>query len=164
MNCPPIGFGNQYGIAPLPGDLDRFVIGKRRIDDPIKVGTGGSGCNCLHTRTVRYDVRIARNIFANFHAQRQRLETAADHPDLATLLARVAWLEAEIKRKDQIIAGLQHRLFGSSSEKLDPNQLELLFNELIMGKPAPADAAGDEVTISNPHPADGKLFVRVKAQ
>jgi len=68
--------------------------------------------------------------------------SAANHPDLTTLLARVAWLEAELKRKDQIIAGLQHRLFGSSSEKLDPNQLELLFNELIMGKPAPA--AGTE--------------------
>lgn len=64
--------------------------------------------------------------------------SAANHPDLATLVARVAWLEAELKRKDQIIAGLQHRLFGSSSEKLDPNQLEMLFNELIMGKPAPA--------------------------
>jgi len=82
----------------------------------------------------------------------------ADHPDLTNLLERVARLEeelgrtrdklalanAEIKRKDQIIAGLRHRLFGSSSEKLDPNQLELLFNELIMGKPGPVDAAGDE--------------------
>ncbi|MCX6876377.1 MAG: transposase [Verrucomicrobia bacterium] len=82
----------------------------------------------------------------------------ADHPDLTNLLERVASLEeelgrtrdklalanAEIKRKDQIIAGLQHLLFGSSSEKLDPNRLELLFNELIMGKPAPADAAGPE--------------------
>jgi hypothetical protein len=28
-----------------------------------------------------------------------------NHPDLTALLARVAWLEAEIKRKDQIIAG-----------------------------------------------------------
>ncbi len=64
--------------------------------------------------------------------------SAAPPPDLGTLVARVAWLEAELKRKDQIIAGLQHRLFGSSSEKLDPNQLEMLFNELIMGKPAPA--------------------------
>jgi transposase len=70
--------------------------------------------------------------------------SAANHPDLTNLLARVAWLEEELKRKDQIIAGLRHRLFGSSSEKLDPNQLELLFNELIMGKPAPAAAAEPE--------------------
>jgi transposase len=83
----------------------------------------------------------------------------ANHPDLTNLLERVARLEvelsrtkdelalanAEIKRKNQIIAGLQHRLFGSSSEKLDPNQLELLFNELIMGKPGPVDAAGDDL-------------------
>ena len=75
----------------------------------------------------------------------------ADHPDLTTLTARVRSLEAElelaraeIKRKNEIIAGLQHRLFGSSSEKLDPNQLQLLFDELIMGKPAPAGAAEPE--------------------
>ena len=70
--------------------------------------------------------------------------SAANHPDLPHLLERVAWLEAELKRKDQIIAGLRHRLFGSSSEKLDPNQLELLFNELIMGKPAPAEGTEPE--------------------
>ena len=77
--------------------------------------------------------------------------SAANHPDLTTLLERVARLEAqlamahaEIKRKDQIIAGLQHRLFGSSSEKLDPAQLQLKFDELVMGKPAPAGDIGSK--------------------
>lgn len=74
----------------------------------------------------------------------------ADHPDLTKLLARVERLEAElelakaeIKRKDQIIAGLQHRLFGSSSEKLDPAQLQLMFDELVLGKPAPPPDQSD---------------------
>ena len=35
----------------------------------------------------------------------------------------ITLLKAELARKDKIIAGLQQRLFGSSSEKLDPNQL-----------------------------------------
>ena len=64
--------------------------------------------------------------------------SAASHPDLTALLARVARLEEEIKRKDQIIAGLQQRLFGSTSEKLDPAQLQLMFDELVLGKPAPS--------------------------
>lgn len=51
--------------------------------------------------------------------------------------------KAEIARKDKIIAGLQHRLFGASSEKLDPNQLDFPFDPAAMGKPAPS-AAGDE--------------------
>ena len=76
----------------------------------------------------------------------------ANHPDLTTLLARVAKLEeelgrtkaelalaqAEIKRKDRIIEALQHRLFGPSSEKMDPAQLQLMFDELVLGKPAPS--------------------------
>ena len=75
---------------------------------------------------------------------------SADHPDLTTCLARVVRLEAElelakaeIKRKDQIIAGLQQRLFGSSSEKLDPAQLQLMFDELVLGKPAPSPDQSD---------------------
>lgn len=40
----------------------------------------------------------------------------------------IASLKAELERKDKIIAGLQHRLFGSSSEKIDPAQLQLLFD------------------------------------
>ena len=37
----------------------------------------------------------------------------------------------EIKRKERVIAGLQQRLFGASSEKLDPNQLHLLFAPIM---------------------------------
>ena len=68
----------------------------------------------------------------------------ANHPDLTTLLERVERLEAElalaiaeIKRKDRIIEGLRHRIFGASSEKLDPAQLQLMFDEVVLGKPAP---------------------------
>jgi transposase len=83
----------------------------------------------------------------------------ANYPDLTALLARVERLEAdlvktrdelgrtqaelalaviEIKRKDRIIEGLRQRIFGSSSEKLDPAQLQLMFDELVLGKPAPS--------------------------
>lgn len=64
--------------------------------------------------------------------------------DLETLLKRfgemekeIAFLKNELARKDKIIAGLQQRLFGSSSEKLDPNQLQLQMDELLLGKPEP---------------------------
>lgn len=81
-------------------------------------------------------------------------------PDLQSLLNRLGELEkklarfeamereithlkAELARKDKIIAGLQQRLFGSSSEKLDPNQLQFKLDELLLGKPAPPpDASG----------------------
>ena len=77
------------------------------------------------------------------------------HTDLAKLLARldalekevarIPALEAELARKDKIIAGLQQRLFGSSSEKLDPAQLQFELDQLLLGKPAPPpDASGDE--------------------
>ena len=76
----------------------------------------------------------------------------ANHPDLTALIARVVKLEEElgktkselalaileIKRKDRIIEGLRQRIFGSSSEKLDPAQLQLMFDELVLGKPAPS--------------------------
>jgi transposase len=84
----------------------------------------------------------------------------ANPTDLTALLARVARLEeelgktrellalanAEIKRKDRIIEGLQHRLFGPSSEKLDPAQLQLMFDELVLGKPAPPPDQSDGQT------------------
>ena len=56
----------------------------------------------------------------------------------------LARLRAELARKDRIIAGLQQRLFGSSSEKLDPAQLQLLFDELVLGKPAPPPEPGED--------------------
>jgi transposase len=69
----------------------------------------------------------------------------ANHPDLTSLLERVERLEAElalaraeIKRKDRIIENLRHRIFGASSEKLDPAQLQLMFDEVVLGKPAPS--------------------------
>jgi hypothetical protein len=65
---------------------------------------------------------------------------------LDALEKKLATLEAENARKDKIIAGLQQRLFGSSSEKLDPAQLQLLFDEIVMGKPAPPPDNGDETT------------------
>ncbi len=60
--------------------------------------------------------------------------------DLQTVLKRIEILEAELvaakaelDRKDQIIAALQQRLFGSSSERLDPAQLQLELDELVLG-------------------------------
>jgi transposase len=72
-------------------------------------------------------------------------------PDIQQLLKRLSELEkmcsrleaenthlkAELARKNKTIAGLQQRLFGSSSEKLDPNQLQFKLDELLLGKSAP---------------------------
>lgn len=81
------------------------------------------------------------------HAPRVRENPAAAIEKLtarvAELEARLAMAEAEIARKDRIIAGLQHRLFGASSERIDPNQLNFPFDPATMSKPAPA-AAGDD--------------------
>lgn len=74
----------------------------------------------------------------------------ADPPALQALLERVEALEAEVAatkakleatqaelaRKNQIIEALQKRIFGSSSERLDPAQLQLMFDEVVLGKPA----------------------------
>ena len=69
---------------------------------------------------------------------------AAMDRELAALKTENALLKLELERKDKIIAGLRQRIFGSSSEKIDPAQLQLLFDELIMGKPAPPpDKSGD---------------------
>jgi len=76
----------------------------------------------------------------------------ASPPDLPSLLERIERLEGELalakdelKRKDQIIVGLQHRLFGSKSERLDPAQLQLLLDELVLGKPEPRLEDGDDI-------------------
>jgi len=47
--------------------------------------------------------------------------------------AELAVAKAELARKDQIIEALQKRLFGSKSERLDPDQLELLMGEEALG-------------------------------
>jgi transposase len=63
---------------------------------------------------------------------------------LTRLEAENTHLKSELARKDKIIAGLQQRLFGSSSEKLDPAQLQLKLDELLLGKPAPPlESSGD---------------------
>jgi transposase len=70
--------------------------------------------------------------------------------DLQTLLARIEKLEAklaaaeaEIVRKDQIIAALMQRLYGSKSERLDPAQINLDFDDATLGKPEPSPENGD---------------------
>ncbi len=47
------------------------------------------------------------------------------------------------RAKGQIIAGLQQRLFGKSSERVDPNQLDLDFDGALLGKPEPLPETGD---------------------
>lgn len=63
------------------------------------------------------------------------------------LLGRVELLEAdlaasrrEIARKDQIVAALQQRLFGSKSERYDPDQGQLDFGEEVLGKLEPSSS------------------------
>lgn len=47
--------------------------------------------------------------------------------------AELAAAKREIARKDQIIAALQHRLFGAKSERYDPDQEQLDFGEDVLG-------------------------------
>lgn len=55
--------------------------------------------------------------------------------------AELAAAKREIVRKDQIIAALQHRLFGSKSERYDPNQEQLDFGEDVLGKFEPSSSS-----------------------
>src|SRR5690606_15570422 len=64
------------------------------------------------------------------------------------LLGRVDLLEAElaaakreIARKDQTVAALQQRLFGSKSERHDPNQEQLDCGEEVLGKFEPSSSS-----------------------
>lgn len=52
-------------------------------------------------------------------------------------------VKQELLRKDQIIAGLQHRLFGAKSERHNPDQTQLDFGEDILGKSEPPAGQGD---------------------
>jgi transposase len=72
--------------------------------------------------------------------------------ELAGLKAENARLKAELARKDKIIAGLQQRLFGSSSEKLDPAQLQFELDQLLLGKPVPPPDPSGETSA----PEEGK--------
>jgi len=76
--------------------------------------------------------------------------------DLAALVARIEVLEAELlgaraelARKDQIIAALQKKLFGSSSERIDPDQLELLLGEDVLGLPCPQGIQASEAILQS---------------
>ncbi len=71
---------------------------------------------------------------------------------LTRLEAENTHLKSELARKDKIIAGLQQRLFGSSSEKLDPNQLQFELDQLLLGKPAPPPDSSGETSA----PEEGK--------
>lgn len=65
---------------------------------------------------------------------------------LEELSERLAAAEREIERKDQIIEALQKRLFGSQSERIDPDQYQLEFGEEVLGKsepPTPCESEGD---------------------
>jgi transposase len=53
---------------------------------------------------------------------------------LAISLDTLELLKQELLRKDQIIAGLQHRLFGVKSERHHPDQTQLDFGEDVLGK------------------------------
>ena len=52
-----------------------------------------------------------------------------------TLELKTGQFAEELARKDEIIEGLQRRLYGSKSERLDPNQEILEFTDELMGKP-----------------------------
>ncbi|MCB1086257.1 MAG: transposase [Verrucomicrobiae bacterium] len=90
--------------------------------------------------------------------------------DIAAVLQRLERLEvelaaarAEIARKDQVIAALQQRLFGSKSERLDPAQLSLMFEEALLGKAEPlSDQAGGSEEA--PAEARAKRTRRTKAE
>ncbi len=61
------------------------------------------------------------------------------------LLEQFASLQRELGRKDQIIEALQKRLYGSSSERLDPLQDDLPFGEgdNLLGKLEPVEEDGE---------------------
>jgi transposase len=78
---------------------------------------------------------------------------------LVRVEAENTYLKLEVARKDKTIAGLQQRLFGSSSEKVDPNQLQLALDQLHLGKPAPHQ----EATAAEAPKTPGPRIRRTKA-
>jgi transposase len=83
--------------------------------------------------------------------------------ELATLKTENALLKADLARKDMIIAGFKQRLFGSSSEKLDPAQLQLLFDEFVLGKPAPPSDKSGETSAPEEEKSNASRSRRTKA-
>jgi transposase len=61
--------------------------------------------------------------------------------DLVLAQEQLAAAKREIARKDQIIAALQHRLFGAKSERYDPDQEQLDFGEDVLGKFEPSSSS-----------------------
>jgi len=84
--------------------------------------------------------------------------------ELASLKDENTRLKVELARKDKIIAGLQQRLFGSSSEKLDPAQLQLLFDAILMGKAEPSTEQGDEASAPEGEKSKPARTRRTKAE
>ena len=82
---------------------------------------------------------------------------------LSHLEAENTHLKSELARKDKIIAGLQQRLFGSSSEKLDPNQLQFELDQLLLGKPAPSPDASGETSAPEEEKSTAAKTRRTKA-
>lgn len=85
---------------------------------------------------------------------------------LDLLEAENAMLRRELERKDRIIAELQKRLFGSTSEKLDPAQLDLHFDEgdPLLGKPAPLPDHGGEASAPEEEKSNAAKTRRTKAE
>lgn len=83
--------------------------------------------------------------------------------ELSSLRAENARLKAELARKDKIIAGLQQRLFGSSSEKLDPAQLQLDLDALLLGKPVPPPDSSGETSAPEEVKSNAAKIRRAKA-
>ena len=86
-------------------------------------------------------------------------EPLAFDPD--ALLKRVEELESAYQQatellaaKDALIAYLQQQLHGSKSERYDPAQAHLDFDESVLGKPEPSDPDPDET--SGPEDEDAK--------
>ncbi len=92
------------------------------------------------------------------------MRLGAMEKELAALRTENAFLKAELARKDKIIAGLQQRLFGSSSEKLDPAQLQLLFDEIVLGKPAPPPDSSGETSAPEEEKPNAVRTRRTKAE
>lgn len=85
---------------------------------------------------------------------------AAEHHDsLSRIREELAAAEREIERKDQIIAALQERLFGSKSERVDPDQYQLEFGEGLLGKPEPPTPCESE---GAPEAEDGRIGKRTE--
>jgi len=96
------------------------------------------------------------------HLEGQLAETLEE---LVSTKTELIAAKTELARKDQIIAALQQRLFGKSSERLDPDQLQLQLDELILGKvePPPETGGGSEAESEEAEGAKAKRNRRRKA-